>query len=124
MDLGIDQGPDGRFACSNRRYCEGQHALFPKVAENFDDLVDYIERLVELYNRSIAQGLDSLAHLESKHDYRESDGQFFLDLLSLEKLAENPAEHQTAYLVDMAKVEALDTIGENRKAVELLDRHV
>ncbi len=25
-----------------------------------------------------------------------------------------------AYLVDMAKVEALDTMGENRKAVELL----
>ena len=29
-----------------------------------------------------------------------------------------------AYLVDMAKVEALDTMGENRKVVKLLGRHV
>ena len=35
-----------------------------------------------------------------------------------------PAKNETAYLVDMAKVEALDTMGENRKAVEILDRHV
>ena len=43
---------------------------------------------------------------------------------NLDGLTEQPAKHDAAYLVDMAKVEALDTMGENRKAVELLGRHV
>ena len=43
---------------------------------------------------------------------------------NLDELTKKPAGHEAAYLVDMAKVEALDTMGENRKAVELLDRHV
>ncbi|MFQ6026543.1 MAG: hypothetical protein ACE5Q6_03390 [Dehalococcoidia bacterium] len=49
---------------------------------------------------------------------------FSLDLSPLEKLAGKVTAHQVTYLMDMAKVEALDTMGENRKAVELLDRHV
>jgi hypothetical protein len=43
---------------------------------------------------------------------------------ALDGLTEKAAKHETAYLVDMAKVEALDTMGESRKAAELLDRHV
>ena len=46
------------------------------------------------------------------------------DLAALKKLADRLAKHQVAYLTDMAKTEALDTMGENRKAVELLDQHV
>ncbi len=42
----------------------------------------------------------------------------------MDKLTEKPAKHEAAYLVDMAKVEALDTMGENRKAVAILERHV
>ena len=34
------------------------------------------------------------------------------------------AKHEAAYLVDMARVEALDTMGEKEKAVAILDRHV
>ncbi len=49
---------------------------------------------------------------------------FNLNVSTLDGLTEQPAKHETAYLVDMAKVEALDTMGENQKAVELLDRHV
>ena len=42
----------------------------------------------------------------------------------MEILTVKSTAHQVAYLVDMAKVEALDTMGENRRTVELLDRHV
>ena len=108
----------------NQLYYEGQQALFPEVAQDFDGLVDYIERLADLYNRNLAEGLDHLATLVPGHDSSKSDGPFFLDLSSLDKLSENPAKHQIAYLVDIAKVEALDTMGENQKAVELLDRYV
>ena len=42
----------------------------------------------------------------------------------MRKLAGNSAKHQTTYLVDMARIEGLDAMGENRKAVELIDRPV
>ncbi len=49
---------------------------------------------------------------------------FSLEVSTLDGLTEKPAKHEAAYLVDMARVEALNTMGESRKAVELLDRHV
>ena len=49
---------------------------------------------------------------------------FRLDMSTLDELTAKPAKHDATYLVDMAKVEALNTMGENRKAVELLERHV
>ena len=57
-------------------------------------------------------------------DSQKSIEPFSLNVSTLDGLTEKPAKHETAYLVDMAKVEALDTLGENRKAVELLERHV
>ena len=38
--------------------------------------------------------------------------------------AARPAAPLASYLVDLARVEALDALGENRRAVELLDRHL
>ena len=57
-------------------------------------------------------------------DSEQSIEPFRLEVSTLDGLTEKPAKHDAAYLVDMAKVEALDTMGENRKAVELLERHV
>ena len=34
------------------------------------------------------------------------------------------SKEQAAYLVDMAKADALDLLGENRQALELVDRHI
>ena len=59
-----------------------------------------------------------------EEDSQKSVEPFSLDVSTLDALTEKPAKHEVAYLVDMAKVEALDTMGENRKAVELLERHV
>ena len=112
------------FASINQRYFEGQQVLFPKTAEGFDELVAYIEKLVDLYNGTLAEGLDHFAALVPEGDSQKSDESFCLNPSTLDKLTEKPAQHQVAYLVDIAKVEALDTMGENRKAVELLDRHV
>ena len=84
----------------------------------------YIERLVDLYNQDLAEGLDHLIALLPEGDSQKSVEPFSLDLSPLDKLAEKPAAHEVAYLVDMARVEALDTMGENQKAVELLDRHI
>ncbi len=47
----------------NRLYYEGHQALFPQVAQGFEELVGYIEKLVDLYNRDLAEGLDRLMAL-------------------------------------------------------------
>ena len=88
------------------------------------ELVDYVERLVTLYNRDLAEGLDLLEAVAPNSANGSPVESFSLGLEGLAKIAANPAIHQAAYLVDMAKVEALDTMGEHWKAVELLDRHV
>ncbi len=59
-----------------------------------------------------------------KGDAQKSLDPFSLNVSTLDKLTEKPAKREAAYLVDMAKVEALGTMGENRKAVELLDHYV
>ena len=112
------------IAAINQRYFEGQQVLFPNVTQGLEELVEHTERLVELYNRNLAEELDRLAILLLGGESGEPDAPFSLDLKASEKLAGKSVGHQVAYLTDMAKVEALDTMGENRKAVELLDRHV
>ena len=77
-----------------------------------------------LYNGNLAEEMDRLATLLSESKSVKPGKPFSLDLSPLEKSTRKAASHQVAYLVDMAKVEALDTMGENRKAVALLDRHV
>ncbi len=57
-------------------------------------------------------------------DCQKSVEPFSLDLSTLDELTEQPARHETSYLVDLARVEALDLIGESWKAVKLLERHL
>ena len=48
-------------------------------------------------------------------------------ILNLEGLRDNvqgPVRDQISYMVDMAKADALDVLGESRQAFELVDRHV
>jgi len=108
----------------NQLYYEGQQALFPQAAHGFEELIGYIERLVDLYDRDMAEGLDRLIALLPKGDSQKTVESFSLDVSDLDELTEKPAKHETAYLVDMAKVDALDRMGENQKAVAILDRHV
>ena len=84
----------------------------------------YVERLVGLYNRDLAEGLDRLMTLLPKGNSQKSVEPFSLDLSTLDGLTEKPAKQDAAYLVDMARVEALDTMGEKQKAAAILDRHV
>ncbi len=59
-----------------------------------------------------------------ERDFQKSIEPFSLDVSTLDGLTEKPAKHEAAYLVDMARVEALDTMGVKEKAVAILDRHV
>ena len=65
-----------------------------------------------------------LVPLRPNGDSQQSVEPFSLDDLTLGKLAEKVAKHPAAYLAYIARVEVLDTMWENQKAVELLDRQV
>ena len=47
-----------------------------------------------------------------------------IGLAGLIEKVPGPAGEQVAYMVDMAKADALDLLGETRQAFELVDRHV
>ena len=98
--------------------------LFPKVADSFEELVGYIENLAGYFNRDLAEELDRQAAMLPEGFSQKSEEMRCLDPSILEKLAAGLAQQEAAYLVEMAKVEALDTMGENHKVVELLDRHI
>ena len=46
-----------------------------------------------------------------------------IDLAGFNEEVLGVANEQVAYLVDMAKADALDLLGETRQAFELVDRH-
>ena len=48
----------------------------------------------------------------------------FINTATLEKAVAPAARQHTAFLVDMAKAEALDALGDHREAVTLIDRYV
>ncbi len=47
-----------------------------------------------------------------------------IDVAGLIESVQGVAKEQVAYMVDMAKADALDLLGETRQAFELVDRHV
>ena len=47
-----------------------------------------------------------------------------IDLAGLIENVQGAAKGQVAFMVDMAKADALVLLGENRQAFELVDRHV
>jgi len=47
-----------------------------------------------------------------------------IDLAGLIGNVQGAAREQVAYMVDKAKADALDLLGETRQAFELVDRHV
>ena len=47
-----------------------------------------------------------------------------MDLAGLIESVQGVARDQVAYMVDMAKADALDLLGETRQAFELVDCHV
>ena len=91
----------------NQRYFDGEEIMFSDLAKSLADLTKYTEDLVSAFNDHVAK------MPEDK-----------LDLEVLRKAADTTVAGRVSYLVDMAKAEALDALGENRAAVELIQRHL
>ncbi len=81
-----------------------------------------VEKLVDIYNESLAEDIERLEKLLAETG-RQEESTLAIDLAGLENVRE-AAGDQIAYMVDMAKSDALDVLGETRQAFELVDRHV
>jgi hypothetical protein len=77
------------------------------VVKSLADLERYTEELITEFNGRVAK------RPEEK-----------LDLAFLRTIADKTVTGRVSYLVDMAKAEALDALGENRAAVELVGKHL
>ena len=107
----------------NQRYFDGQQSLFPGVAEGFSELLALMEKTVGIYNDSLAGEIERLECLLNETGHRQDESPLSIDLAGLIENVQVAAQAQVAYLVDMAKAEALDLLGETRQAFKLVDRH-
>ncbi len=95
-------------ASISRRYFDGHEVLFPDPARELAEVVRETEAIVA----------------DLKEELERIGQQVVIDLEALRKASGKEASRKTAYMVDMAKAEALDHLGEQRAAIELAVRHL
>ena len=114
----------GAIDSIKQRYIDGQEALFPGVAEGFSDLLALVEKTVDIYNDALAGDIERLESLLNDTGDGQGEIPLTIDLAVLLESVHRSAREQVVYMVDMAKADALDLLGESRQAFELVDRHV
>jgi len=82
-------------------------ALFPDLYRSLADLTKHKEDLVTPFNDQVG---------------KETEDKMNLELIN--QGADKVTVERISYIVDMAKAEALDAMGENRAAVELIEKHL
>ena len=108
----------------SQRYFEGQDPLFSEVSDGFDQMLALVEKLVNIYNEALAGDIERSERLLIEPGEGQNQSPLTIDLAGLVETVQGSAREQVAYLVDMAKADALDLLGETRQAFELVDRHV
>ncbi len=89
----------------SHRYFDGEEVLFPDLVKSLTDLVKYTEMLVASFNDEIVEKPEDKMDFEA---IRQGGGKAVM--------------HQISDLVNMAKSDALDAMGEDRAATELAER--
>jgi hypothetical protein len=87
-----------------QRYFDGVELLFPDSDRSLADLTKHTEELITSFSEQVIKKSEDKMNIEA---LRQSAGKI--------------ASERVSYLVDMAKAEALDAMGENRAAVELIE---
>jgi hypothetical protein len=90
-----------------QRYFDGVELLFPDSDRSLSDLTKHTEELMASFNDQVIKKSEDKINIEA---LRQSAGKIVSERVS--------------YLVDMAKAEALDAMGDNRAAVVLMERHL
>ena len=108
----------------SQRYFEGQDPLFSEVSDGFGQLLALVEKLVNIYNEALAGDIERSERLLIEPGEGQNQSPLTIDLAGLVETVQGSAREQVAFLVDMAKADALDLLGETRQAFELVERHV
>ena len=108
----------------SQRYFEGQDPLFSEVSDGFGQLLALVEKLVNIYNEALAGDIERSERLLIEPGEGQNQSPLTIDLAGLVETVQGSAREQVAYLVDMAKADALDLLGETSQAFELVERHV
>ena len=90
-----------------QRYFDGVALLFPDSDRSLADLTKHTSELITSFNDQLG---------------KETEDKMNVELIK--QGADKVAVERISYIVDMAKAEALDALGENRAAVELIERHL
>ncbi len=107
------------IASISARYFDGQQVLFPEVAQEFNDILDKAELLADVYNTYLV-----LSSMPSGVGGRRRLPRGRINVVAVEAQGRELSPTIAVYMVDMAKAEALDSLGDNRAAVAVMDRHV
>jgi len=83
-----------------------------------------VEKTVDIYNDALAGDIERLEGLSIETGGGQDESPLTIDLPGLCEAVRGAALDQVAYMVDMAKADALELLGETRHAFELVDRHV
>ena len=94
------------------------------MAEGFYNLLTLVEKTVDIYNENLAGESERLERLLIMAADGQDEAPLTIDLAGFIENIQGIAKGQVAYVVDMAKADALDLLGETRQAFELVDRHV
>ena len=86
-----------------QRYFDGVALLFPDLDRSLADLIKHTEELMTSFNDQVIKKSEDKINIEA-----------------LRQDAVKVAVERVSYLVDMAKAEALDAMGENLAATELV----
>ena len=96
-------------ASISQHYFDGHQVLFPDLVKNLAHVIDGTEKLAGSFNDMFANGTEQRGRM---------------DLETIRRGSGTGTAQQTAYLVDMAKAEALDHLGEKQAAIKLAERYV
>jgi hypothetical protein len=107
----------------SQKYFDGYQVPFPAVAEEFARLIGCLEELVEGYNEDFANELGQETSL-APEGLEAAKRSSLINTAALDKDVPPGARQHTAFLVDMARAEALDAMGENQAAVSIIERHI
>jgi hypothetical protein len=112
----------------SQRYFEGNEVLFPQQAGELEVLVRETERIVGVYHETLVSDLEQHRRLWVRVHLKESvilsHSGVSIDCEALERSTEKQTAAEVSYLVDMAKAEALDYMGDHRAAVEMVERQL
>ena len=83
-----------------------------------------MDKVVGNYNEDLVGCIDRVEKLFDETRDGSQPCRLTIDLAGLIESVQVATKDQVSYLVDMAKADALEILGETRQSLELVDRHV